>query len=53
MQLPFLGKLGVIAICSGFLIPAVANDAKDLTARLQGEPIPRCAVWSVTRPPCR
>jgi len=42
--------LGVIA---AFLVPAVINDAKDLSTRLSGEPIPQCAIWSVTRPACK
>lgn len=48
-----LGQLSAIAISLGFLIPAVVNDTKDLTARLNGHAIPQCAIWSVTRPPCR
>lgn len=41
------------SLLGGFLLPALANDAKDLFTRLQGAPIPQCATWSVTRPPCR
>ena len=48
-----LGQLSVIALSLGFLIPAVVNDIKDLAARLDGHAIPQCAIWSVTRPPCR
>lgn len=48
-----LGQLSAIAMALGFLIPAAINDTKDLTTRMQGRSIPQCAVWSVTRPPCR
>lgn len=48
-----LGQLTAVLMSAGLLVPAVINDAKDLTARLQGVPIPQCAIWSVTRPPCR
>jgi len=48
-----LGQLTAVLMSVGFLIPAVINDAKDLAARLQGSSIPQCAIWSITRPPCR
>ena len=47
------GQLLVIAIITGFLSPATGNDLKDLSTRLAGDPIPACATWSITRPPCR
>lgn len=43
----------VILVAAGFLVPATGNDIKDLSARLAGESIPACAIWSITRPPCR
>jgi hypothetical protein len=36
-----------------FVVPAAINDARDLHAHLQGAPVPQCATWSITRPPCR
>jgi len=43
----------VMLVAAGFLVPATGNDIKDLAARASGNPVPQCATWSVTRPPCR
>jgi hypothetical protein len=46
-------RVVLTGLLGGFLLPALVNDAKDFLTRIQGAPIPQCATWSLTRPPCR